>query len=62
VGQGYLFGHPLPLDELMASEVAERRELLITSIDGPIDFTASGRFRTARQPVAADQWRAAQSS
>ena len=54
-GQGYLFGRPMALTDLMRSDAALRREQLAQSIEGPVDFTASGRF-TARSTKAAG-WR-----
>ena len=43
-GQGFLFGKPMPLADLMQSGPAMRREQLAREIEGPVDFTASGRF------------------
>jgi len=44
-GQGYSFGKPMPLDELLQSAVTRRRSLLAGNLSGAIDFSATGRFR-----------------
>jgi diguanylate cyclase (GGDEF)-like protein/PAS domain S-box-containing protein len=49
-GQGYTFGMPMPLDELLTSHPARRREVLAENLVGPIEFTATGRFRRIVTP------------
>jgi EAL domain-containing protein (putative c-di-GMP-specific phosphodiesterase class I) len=44
-GQGYYFGKPMPLDELMQAAVTRRRSLLADNLTGEVDFSATGRFR-----------------
>lgn len=44
-GQGYAFGMPMPLADLLTCQSARRREVLAENLTGPIDFTATGRFR-----------------
>ena len=43
-GQGYTFGRPMPLAELMTCHAARRREVLAENLTGPVEFTATGRF------------------
>ncbi|HXQ32362.1 MAG TPA: EAL domain-containing protein, partial [Steroidobacteraceae bacterium] len=47
-GQGYAFGMPMPMAELMTCHAARRREVLAENLTGPIDFTATGRFMRTR--------------
>jgi EAL domain-containing protein (putative c-di-GMP-specific phosphodiesterase class I) len=44
-GQGYAFGKPMPLDELLQAAVTRRRSLLAGNLSGEVDFSATGRFR-----------------
>jgi diguanylate cyclase (GGDEF)-like protein/PAS domain S-box-containing protein len=44
-GQGFTFGKPMPLIELMTCHAARRREVLAENMTGPVEFTATGRFR-----------------
>jgi diguanylate cyclase (GGDEF)-like protein/PAS domain S-box-containing protein len=44
-GQGYTFGRPMPLGELLNCHAARRREVLAENLTGPVEFTATGRFR-----------------
>ena len=44
-GQGFTFGRPMPLAELMTCHAARRREVLAENLTGPVEFTATGRFR-----------------
>ena len=44
-GQGFTFGKPMPLAELMTCHAARRREVLAENLTGPVEFTATGRFR-----------------
>jgi len=44
-GQGFTFGRPMPLAELMTCHPARRREVLAENLTGPVEFTATGRFR-----------------
>jgi hypothetical protein len=41
---------PMPLDELLTSHPARRREVLAENLSGPIEFTATGRFRRIVTP------------
>jgi diguanylate cyclase (GGDEF)-like protein/PAS domain S-box-containing protein len=44
-GQGFTFAKPMPIGEIMNSYVARRRELIAENMTGPVEFTATGRFR-----------------
>jgi len=44
-GQGFTFGKPMPLNELLTCHAARRREVLAENLTGPVEFTATGRFR-----------------
>jgi diguanylate cyclase (GGDEF)-like protein/PAS domain S-box-containing protein len=44
-GQGYAFGKPMPIDEILDAAVTRRRGLLAGNLPGRIDFSATGRFR-----------------
>ncbi len=44
-GQGFTFGRPMPLAELLTCHAARRREVLAENLTGPVEFTATGRFR-----------------
>jgi diguanylate cyclase (GGDEF)-like protein/PAS domain S-box-containing protein len=44
-GQGFTFGKPMPLPELLTCHAARRREVLAENLTGPVEFTATGRFR-----------------
>ncbi len=44
-GQGFTFGRPMPLGELLTCHAARRREVLAENMTGPVEFTATGRFR-----------------
>jgi EAL domain-containing protein (putative c-di-GMP-specific phosphodiesterase class I) len=44
-GQGYSFGKPMPVQEVLEAAVTRRRSLLGGNIPGQIDYTATGRFR-----------------
>jgi diguanylate cyclase (GGDEF)-like protein/PAS domain S-box-containing protein len=44
-GQGYSFGKAMPIDEIFDAAVTRRREVFSSNISGPVDFTATGRFR-----------------
>ena len=44
-GQGYSFGKPMPLAELLQSSVTRRRSLLAGNLSGVVDYSATGRFR-----------------
>ena len=44
-GQGYSFGKPMPVQEVLDAAVTRRRSLLGGNIPGQIDYTATGRFR-----------------
>ena len=43
-------GMPMPLNELLTSHPARRREVLAENLTGPIEFTATGRFRRVMTP------------
>jgi EAL domain-containing protein (putative c-di-GMP-specific phosphodiesterase class I) len=44
-GQGYAFGKPMPIAELLEAAVTRRRSVLGDSLTGSVDFSATGRFR-----------------
>jgi diguanylate cyclase (GGDEF)-like protein/PAS domain S-box-containing protein len=44
-GQGYLFGKPMPIDEVSGAAVTRRRRVLAQNLVAPVDFSATGRFR-----------------
>jgi diguanylate cyclase (GGDEF)-like protein/PAS domain S-box-containing protein len=44
-GQGYVFGKPMPLEELFDAAVTRRRNLLAGNLAGPVDYSPTGRFR-----------------
>jgi diguanylate cyclase (GGDEF)-like protein/PAS domain S-box-containing protein len=44
-GQGFTFGKPMPLGDVLNTYVARRRELIAENMAGPVEFTATGRFR-----------------
>jgi hypothetical protein len=35
----------MPIDEIFDAAVTRRREVFSSNISGPVDFTATGRFR-----------------
>ena len=45
-GQGYAFGKPMPLEEILEAAVTRRRGVLAGNLPGRIDFSATGRFRS----------------
>jgi diguanylate cyclase (GGDEF)-like protein/PAS domain S-box-containing protein len=44
-GQGYAFGRPMPIDEVFDAAVTRRRNVIAGNLSGPVDFSATGRFR-----------------
>ena len=44
-GQGYSFGKPMPIDEVLQAAVTRRRRLLAGNLGGTLD-SATGRFRS----------------
>jgi len=44
-GQGYVFGKPMPIEEIFEAAVTRRRSLLAGNLAGPVDFSPTGRFR-----------------
>jgi diguanylate cyclase (GGDEF)-like protein/PAS domain S-box-containing protein len=48
-GQGYAFGKPMPLEEILEAAVTRRRTLLASNLHGRIDFSATGRFRATAE-------------
>jgi diguanylate cyclase (GGDEF)-like protein/PAS domain S-box-containing protein len=44
-GQGFAFGKPMPIDEILDAAVTRRRSLLAGNIAAPVDFSPTGRFR-----------------
>jgi EAL domain-containing protein (putative c-di-GMP-specific phosphodiesterase class I) len=44
-GQGFSFGKAMPIDEIFDAAVTRRRSLLAGNIDGPVEYSATGRFR-----------------
>jgi diguanylate cyclase (GGDEF)-like protein len=45
-GQGYAFGKPMPLEEILDAAVTRRRAVLAGNLPGRLDFSATGRFRS----------------
>ncbi len=44
-GQGYSFGKPMPIEEVLQAAVTRRRSLLGGNLSGTVDYSATGRFR-----------------
>jgi diguanylate cyclase (GGDEF)-like protein/PAS domain S-box-containing protein len=44
-GQGYVFGKPMPVEEIFEAAVTRRRSLLAGNLASPLDFSPTGRFR-----------------
>jgi EAL domain-containing protein (putative c-di-GMP-specific phosphodiesterase class I) len=44
-GQGFVFGKPMPIEEVFEAAVTRRRSLLVGNLAGPVDFSPTGRFR-----------------
>jgi EAL domain-containing protein (putative c-di-GMP-specific phosphodiesterase class I) len=44
-GQGYVFGKPMPIEEVFEAAVTRRRSLLVGNLAAPVDFSPTGRFR-----------------
>jgi diguanylate cyclase (GGDEF)-like protein/PAS domain S-box-containing protein len=44
-GQGYVFGKPMPIEEVFDAAVTRRRNMLAGSMAGPVDYSPTGRFR-----------------
>jgi diguanylate cyclase (GGDEF)-like protein/PAS domain S-box-containing protein len=44
-GQGFSFGKAMPIDEIFDAAVTRRRSLLAGNLDGPVEYSATGRFR-----------------
>ena len=44
-GQGYAFGKPMPIEEILGAAVTRRRGVLAGNLQGRIDYSATGRFR-----------------
>ena len=44
-GQGYAFGKPMPIEEILGAAVTRRRGVLAGNLHGRVDFSATGRFR-----------------
>jgi diguanylate cyclase (GGDEF)-like protein/PAS domain S-box-containing protein len=44
-GQGYVFGKPMPLEEIFEAAVTRRRNVLVGNLAGRVDFSPTGRFR-----------------
>jgi sensor c-di-GMP phosphodiesterase-like protein len=45
IGPGYVFGQPMPIEEVFDAAVTRRRGLLVGNLAGAIDFSPTGRFR-----------------
>ncbi len=48
-GQGYAFGKPMPVEEILEAAVTRRRGVLAGNLPGRIDFSPTGRFRIASE-------------
>ena len=46
IGQGYAFGKPMPLEEILDAAVTRRRNLLAGNLPSQADGSSTGRFRT----------------
>jgi diguanylate cyclase (GGDEF)-like protein/PAS domain S-box-containing protein len=44
-GQGYVFGKPMPIEDVFEAAVTRRRSLLAGNLAGPVDYSPTGRFR-----------------
>jgi hypothetical protein len=44
-GQGFSFGKAMPIAEIFDAAVTRRRSLLVGNLDGPVEYSATGRFR-----------------
>ena len=44
-GQGYAFGKPMPIDEILGAAVTRRRGVMAGNLQGRVDYSATGRFR-----------------
>ncbi len=44
-GQGYMFGKPMPIDEIFEAAVTRRRNLLASNRPAGVDGSTTGRFR-----------------
>jgi diguanylate cyclase (GGDEF)-like protein/PAS domain S-box-containing protein len=44
-GQGYSFGKAMPIEEVLDAAVTRRRNLLASNLAGPVNYSATGRFR-----------------
>ncbi len=48
-GQGFSFGKAMPFEEVLEAAVTRRRNVLAGSIAGPLEYSATGRFRAIGQ-------------
>jgi EAL domain-containing protein (putative c-di-GMP-specific phosphodiesterase class I) len=48
-GQGYAFGKPMPIEEILDAAVTRRRGVFAGNLPGRIDFSATGRFRVVSE-------------
>jgi diguanylate cyclase (GGDEF)-like protein/PAS domain S-box-containing protein len=48
-GQGYAFGKPMPIGEVLEAAVTRRRNVLAGNIPGQVAYSATGRFRGLEQ-------------
>jgi diguanylate cyclase (GGDEF)-like protein/PAS domain S-box-containing protein len=44
-GQGYTFGKPMTVEEILAAAVTRRRGVLAGNLAGAVEYSATGRFR-----------------
>jgi EAL domain-containing protein (putative c-di-GMP-specific phosphodiesterase class I) len=52
IGQGYWYGRPMPIRDLLGTPAVHRRGVLADNLQGPVDFSPTGRFRIIRPPAA----------
>ncbi len=49
VGQGYLFGKAMPVEEILDVAATRRRRVLASNIGEAVEYSATGRFRSMRE-------------
>ena len=48
VGQGYLFGKSVPVEEILDAAVTRRRRVLASNFGQAVEYSATGRFRSMK--------------
>jgi diguanylate cyclase (GGDEF)-like protein/PAS domain S-box-containing protein len=49
VGQGYLFGKTVPVEEILDAAVTRRRRVLASNIGKAVEYSATGRFQSVKE-------------